>query len=82
METTPKTTATNKLFRAMELMKEAKKLMLEAKQENKSLRNYYGQTLTTIANVLDKYSDNSKNKTMENACIKDIIEARGDDWKD
>lgn len=74
------TRATDNLLEAIELMKEAEKLINEAYSKNESLKEAYGTTLKTIKNALNEFSDNSAGYLTRNTCLLKIVEAQGEDW--
>ncbi len=75
------TRATDNLIEAIELMKEAAKLIDEAYAKNESLRNAYGTTLKTVKNVLNEFSDNSAGHLTRDKCLSKVVEAQGEDWE-
>jgi len=71
---------TEKLQKALDLMKEAEQLVNEAKEENKSLKSYYGYSLLIVAQELNKFSDNSNYYMTRDTNLQEMIESEGSKW--
>lgn len=70
----------SKLTEARDLMKQAENLVTAAKEENPSLRDYYGYSLEIIIQELNKFGDNSCGYIASNSSLEDIIEDEGRNW--
>lgn len=70
----------DQLTEAMDLMKQAEQLLIEANKQNKSLSDYYGYSMEIIIQELNRFSDNSRCYQGNNNSLEDIINAEGEDW--
>lgn len=75
-------TAKQKLERALMYMKDAERLIEEAKQENQSLEEEFGYSLEIIIQELNRFSDNSRGYQGNNASLEEIIEDEATNWED
>lgn len=77
-----KTNALEKLQEANDLMKQAERLVNEARDSNSSLRSKYGYSLQIIEQELNQFSDNSRGYLSRNTTLEEIIESEGRKWFD
>lgn len=75
-------TTTQKLEKAIELIKRAEKLVKSARVTNKSLKRYYGYSLEIIGSQLNIVSDNSNYYATRDTNLQEILEEEGENWQD
>jgi len=72
-----------KLQEALDLMKQAEKLVGEARRENKSLNEYHGYSLQIIEQELNKFTDNSRGFLTRDTALADIIAMQEErEWRE
>lgn len=71
-----------KLQTAIQHMKEAERLVLEASDENRSLQIFYSSSIDAISHGLNEFSDNSMGHQMKyTTSLEKIIASEGHSWK-
>lgn len=70
---------TEKLEKAIDLIKEAESLLKEVK-ENKSLDSYYGYTLELISSQLNIITGNSRHYVTGDTTLEEILGDEGTNW--
>lgn len=73
-------TTLDKLQEALQYMQEARRLVNEAKNENRSLDKYYGYSLLIISRDLTGFTDNRTAYLGRNINLHEIIHTEGEKW--